>query len=851
MGKLTPAMQQYFDLTEQHKDAVLFFQLGDFYEMFGEQAVEVSRLLDITLTSRNKGKENELAMCGVPLKAAPGYIAKLTQMGRKVAICDQVSDSSEKGLVQREVVQIVTPGTTFDETILDQKKSQYLSAVVESKGEYALATADITTGSFRVTKLENKQALLEELYRLSSSEILVSGVEESLEESLSDLAYVTKFSAPAWKEAEEILTKQFKTIGLESFGLEKESLLSQAAANLLFYLQETQKSTLGHLQAIEVYETGEYMLLDESTMRNLDLFYNQHSGQLHGTVIDAIDQTKTSMGGRLLRFWLAHPLIKAEQIIERQDAVEQFVLQTNQRLEVRENLETICDLERLVGKVGTQRVNPRDLYNLKETLLKIPAIKTSLETLAKSSSLVKLLLANLHDHLDTIELIQTKLVDEPPVMMQEGGYIREGVNKELDELRAISKSGKDWISQMQLDEMEKTGIPTLKVKFNKVFGYYIEVSKSHVDKVPDNYTRKQTLVNAERYITPELKEYEEKVLGAQEKIETLEYEEFVTLREEIFAHVGKLQETAKALAAIDVLSSLAELAVLKNYAKPELQETSILEIKQGRHAVIEHIQKAPYIPNDLVLDESRFILLTGPNMSGKSSYLRQVALMVLLAQIGSYVPAESMKWSVVDRIFTRVGASDNLAAGRSTFMVEMQEAAYILNHATEHSLVILDELGRGTSTYDGLSLAWAISEYLHDIIKSKTLFATHYHELIEIIDDLKQAENFSVVVGENEDGVVFLHQIQKGGVSKSYGIEVAKLAGLPQNLILRSKDLLKRLEEHAWEQDAGLKQPSLPLMPVAKQSEHPVVQKLKEIDPNSLTPLQALQLLNEYKNEIE
>ncbi len=851
MGKLTPAMQQYFDLTEQHKDAVLFFQLGDFYEMFGDQAVEVSRLLDITLTSRNKGKENELAMCGVPLKAAPGYIAKLTQMGRKVAICDQVSDASEKGLVQREVVQIVTPGTTFDETILDKKKSQFLSAVVESKGSFGLATADITTGSFRVTKLENKQALLEELYRLASSEILVSGVEEGLEESLSDLAYVTKFSAPAWKEAEEILTKQFKTIGLESFGLQGESLLSQAAANLLFYLQETQKSTLGHLQEIEVYETGEYMLLDESTMRNLDLFYNQHSGQLHGTVIDAIDQTKTSMGGRLLRFWLAHPLIKPEQILERQSAVEQFVVKTAGRVEVRENLETICDLERLVGKVGTQRVNPRDLFNLKETVVKIPAIKQSLESLAKSSSLINLLLANLHDHLDIIDLIQTKLVDEPPVMMQEGGYIREGVNKELDELRAISKSGKDWISQMQVDEMEKTGIPTLKVKFNKVFGYYIEVSKSHVDKVPDNYTRKQTLVNAERYITPELKEYEEKVLGAQEKIETLEYQEFVTLREEVFSHVAKLQETAKALAAIDVLSSLAELAVLKNYTKPELQEESILDIKQGRHAVIEHIQKSPYIPNDVVLDESRFILLTGPNMSGKSSYLRQVALMVLLAQIGSYVPAEAMKWSVVDRIFTRVGASDNLAEGRSTFMVEMQEAAYILNHATEQSLVILDELGRGTSTYDGLSLAWAISEYLHDIIKSKTLFATHYHELIEIIDDLKHAENFSVVVGENEDGVVFLHQVQKGGISKSYAIEVAKLAGLPQNLILRSKDLLKRLEEHAWEQDAGLKQPSLPLMPVAKQAEHPIVQKLKEIDPNNLTPLQALQLLNEYKNEID
>jgi len=845
-------MQQYHDFKDQHKDAVLFFQLGDFYEMFGEDAVEVSRWLDITLTSRNKGKENELAMCGVPLKAATGYIAKLTEMGKKVVIVDQVSKPDGKGVVEREVAKIVTPGTTFDEELLTQKESNFLCAVEIGKEEYALGVVDVTTGLFQVASFTSPQQLLDEIHRINPSEILLKDTEHALMQPVKEHSFLARFGLPSWQDPKTIIQDHFKTLGLDSFGIEEKPLVQAVVANLLSYLQETQRSQLGHIRTIEEYQAGDWMLLDEATMRNLELFANQQTGDIEGSLIGVIDETVTSMGGRLLRWWLAHPLINQEKIIQRHDIVGLFVQNKDLLQTVQESLIKMCDLERLVGKVGTMRVNPRDLSNLKESLLLLPQIRQEIEKHCKDLPLLKTIHSQIDEEKDLISLIDKTLKEEPPVLMQDGGYIKDGFHAELDELRTLSTSGKDWISNLQEAEKKRTGIASLKIKFNKVFGYYIEVSKANTDLVPENYIRKQTLVNAERYITPELKEYEEKVLGAQDKIVLLEEELFQQLKVSVYEYVDSLQKTARALAKLDVLVSFAYLANKQNYHRPEVSQQSELVIKDGRHPVIEALQKEPYIPNDLEIHDAESVhLLTGPNMSGKSSFLRQNALIVLLAQIGSFVPVKEMSWSIVDRIFTRVGASDNLARGRSTFMVEMQEAGYILNNASSESLIILDELGRGTSTYDGLSLAWAITEYLHDVLKAKTLFATHYHELIEIADDLPRAQNYSVTVAEDGDSIVFLHKVKQGGIDQSYGIEVAKLAGLPNPLIMRAKDILAKLEQHAWEKDSASRQPSLPLMPVSKPTEHAVVQKLKEIDPHKVTPMQALQLLDELKNEID
>ncbi len=848
---MTPMLEQYFQIKKQHADAVLFFQMGDFYELFGDDAVEASRILDLTLTARGKGTENEIAMCGAPIRAGEQYIAKLTRAGKKVAVCDQLSAPDGKGPVRREVTRIVTPGTTFDDSILSQKEANYLCAVDQDQDKFALGLVDITTGTFQVALLEGIAQLMDEISRLRPAELLLAQ-KQSWSDQLSGYITVSEFALPAWKDKKELLTEQFHTVGLDGFGLEHEPLLISVAAHLVAYLQETQRTALGHIQSIERYQPGDYMILDESTIRNLELFSNQQTGQNEGTLISVLDQTVTPMGGRLLRWWLSHPLLDAKKIEERLVAVDQFMQQSPVRGEVREQLSGICDLERLLGKVGTLRVNPRDLFNVKEAVKKIPTIKETLKPAALKSTLLADLLQHLHTHDDLVARIEATLQDDPPVLMQDGGYIREGVHAELDELRVLSTSGKEWISNLQEKERERTGIASLKVKFNKVFGYHIEISKANLANVPQDYIRKQTLVNAERFITPELKEYEEKILGAQDKMILIEQQLFEELRSEVFAHLSALRETARSLAQLDVLASYAQLAADRNYCRPQISKEGLM-IKQGRHPVIESLQSDPYIPNDLIMGEQTcFHLLTGPNMSGKSSYLRQNALIVLLSQIGSYVPAKEMSWPVMDRIFTRVGASDNLARGRSTFMVEMQEASYILHHATEKSLVILDELGRGTSTYDGLSLAWAITEYLHDIIGAKTLFATHYHELIEVVADMKKAKNFSVAVSEQEDGIVFLHQVIEGGISRSYGIEVAKLAGLPHQLIVRSKDLLARLEQHAWDQaEKKQRQQSLPLMPIQKQADHPAVKKLKEIDPNKITPMKALELLFELKEEAE
>lgn len=835
-------LAQYFEIKDKHKDAVVFFHLGDFYEMFGDDAVETSRLLDLTLTARGKGTDHEIPMCGIPVHAAPQYLAKLTKAGKRVAICDQVTPPDGKGIVKREVTRIITPGTTFDETVLDGKQANLLCAVVKGDSGFGLAAVDVTTGQFTVTECNTVDGLADECARLQPSEIIAQSLSEAELAVCRRFAFVNMFAVPSWEKPLTVIEKQFGVSGGQGFGLSDGPML-WAAANAVVYLQETQKSTLGHIRGISRYRTDGHVLLDESTIRNLELF---------DRFVPAIDMTVTAMGGRLLRSWVARPLADAEAIESRLSAVDMLVDDSIARETVRESLKAMCDVERLVGKVGTKRENPRDLYNLRLALELLPDLKTVLHPLAKAAPLLQTLFDQLDEHQALVEDITKTVNDDPPVLMQEGGFIRAGVTADLDELRILSSSGKEWINKLQEDEREKTGISSLKVKYNSVFGYYIEVSKANLAAVPASYIRKQTLVNAERYITPELKEYEEKVLGAQEKIIRLEYELFEVLRERAFAFVATLQATARALAELDVLSALAQLAVTRRYTRPSIVQTSALSITDGRHPVIEVLLDKAYVPNSLYMDGGkRFLLLTGPNMSGKSSFLRQTALIVLMAQIGSYVPASNMEWSIVDRIFTRVGASDQMAEGRSTFMVEMQEAAYILNNATEHSLIIFDELGRGTSTYDGLSLAWAMTEHVHDVIKAKTLFATHYHELIEIVDRLPAAANYSVAVAEQDGHVIFLHTVQEGGINRSYGIDVAKLAGLPHGVLLRAKDILAKLEQHAWEQRQQTKQGTLPLMPVAKQTEHPVVAKLRGVDPNNLTPLQALQLLQQFKNEAE
>lgn len=858
MAKLTPMLAQYFEIKEKHKDTVLFFHLGDFYEMFGNDAVEVSRLLDLTLTARGKGTENEIPMCGIPVHASSQYLSKLTKHGKRVAICDQVSapdarlpDGQGKGIVKREVTRIITPGTTFDDAVLESKQANFLCAVAREGQQIGLAALDVTTGKFLASECADMDALLHEFARLRPTEILVQGLSDEEVEACKRFAFVNVFAVPSWEKPKTIIEKQFGVLGGEGLGLPEGPVMS-AVANALYYVQETQKSSLGHIQGITRQQPDGYVLLDESTIRNLELFASQHTGLEQGSFVQAIDMTVTSMGGRLLREWVSRPLAEAAAIEARLSAVDSFYNDGVLRDTVREHLSSMCDVERLVGKVGTMRVNPRDLYNLRLALELVPVLKGPLKAVRDASPRMKDLYGALDAHEDLVADIAKTVNDDPPVLMQEGGFIRQGVSKELDELRELSSTGKEWISKMQEDERKATGINSLKVKYNSVFGYYIEISKANLASVPQHYIRKQTLVNAERYITPELKEYEEKVLGAQEKIIRIEYELFEELRRRAFAHAAALQQTARTLAELDVLTSFAQLAAARRYSRPAVSSEPLLSITDGRHPVIETMIDKPYVPNSVYMDDDmRFMLLTGPNMSGKSSFLRQTALIVLMAQMGSYVPASRMEWSVVDRIFTRVGASDQMAAGRSTFMVEMQEAAYILNNATENSLIVFDELGRGTSTYDGLSLAWAMTEHVHDVIKAKTLFATHYHELIEIVERLPAAANYSVAVAEQDGRVIFLHHVQEGGINRSYGIDVAKLAGLPHGVLLRAKDILVKLEQHAWEQKQQTKQGTLPLMPVAKQTEHPVVAKLRAIDPNALTPMQALQLLQEYKNEAD
>jgi len=827
MSELTPMLKQYREIKSKHQDCILFFRLGDFYEMFGPDALEASKILNITLTARNKGTVNETPMCGIPYHAADGYIAKLTRAGKKVAICEQLTDPNLPGLVERNVIRIITPGTTLDNNILENKRNNYLVSLFNKDNKWGIAFVDLTTGEFKLSELNKLDDLINELNRILPSEIIITpdlNENLSLKTKLEQISNLNLFYPALFHPATETLLEHFKVKSLQSFGIEKYLVGLEAAGNLLNYLKDTQKTNLEHINKISLYNLSDYMILDEATIRNLELLYTYQFFEEKGSLISILDQTQTGMGGRLLRNWLLHPLINLDKVQQRLDVVEEFYSNLDLRENLKIELKNISDIERLIGRLGCKRANARDLLNLKNSLMQIPQIKEIIKTAhchpeqsegslcppspkrfltsvrndngLDTSKLLKLCHKNLDEHKEVINLIQKSISEDPPLLITEGEMIADGYNSELDELRKISRSGKDWLKDLQTREIQRSGISSLKVKFNKIFGYYIEVSNSNLGQVPTDYTRKQTLVNAERFVTPELKEYEQKVLGAEEKIIELEQRLFWEIRNEVAKHFEAIQNTAQIIAQLDVLLNFANIALLNNYTKPELNDGEAIEIKNGRHPVIEKLQTDSYVPNNGLFNHTdhQLILLTGPNMSGKSSYLRQTALIILLAQIGSYVPAQSAKIGLTDRIFTRVGASDNLIRGQSTFMVEMQEAANILNNATSKSFIVLDELGRGTSTFDGVSIAWAIVEYIYKNIKAKTLFATHYHELIDLVDKLDKAKNYSVSVKETETGVIFLRKIIPGGIDRSYGIEVAKLAGLPKPLTDRAYEILAELE---------------------------------------------------------
>jgi len=807
MVKLTPMMAQYMKIKEQYQDCILMYRLGDFYEMFFEDAVEASKILQITLTSRNKkGKGESIPMCGVPFHAVENYIAKLTRVGKKIALCDQVTKPSGKGIVERDVIRVITPGTTFDENILDQKSNNYVVCVMKYTNGYGFAYSDVTTGEFKTTILQDDNELAAELMRIRPAECITK---TELIEKLKGLGDMPVF----------LYEKNEETV--------EEMMFS--------YLKETQKTNLEHIQGVQKYERKEFMPLDESCIRNLELFFCNHDGKKNGSLIAVIDQTVSAMGGRMMRKWLMHPLLDMHKIKARLDRVEKFVKDSTLLRQMREQLDQLYDMERLLSRLSLGTGNARDLVAMKQSLLVIPTVKNLIE--------VDL---NPLNHL--VDLIEKSIIEEAPAITSGGGMIKKGFNPELDDLLAISGEGKNFIAELQQREIERTGISSLKVKFNKVFGYYLEISKSNLNSVPDDYIRKQTLVNAERFITPELKKYEEKVLTAEDRIKELEYELFYQVRMELVKEIKAIQKNADVLAKLDVISSLAFLAVENDYVKPEIENGRGLKIVNGRHPVVEKMAD-DFVPNDCLMDKtSDFVLITGPNMGGKSTFLRQVALTVLMSQIGSYVPAESAVIGVVDRIFTRVGASDNLSKGQSTFMVEMTEASYILKNATDRSLVILDELGRGTSTYDGVSIAWAVTEFLHNNVKAKTLFATHYHELVELVDKLDCGINMSVAVRENEtEGVVFLYKIVKGGVDKSYGIEVAKLAGLPNDVVSRAQNVLRELEtkhvntnQSAPDQIAMFEREHQEV----NSRERKILDQLKEINVNNMTPMEAMKELD-------
>jgi len=878
VSELSPMMQHYLKTKEEYPGCILFYRLGDFYEMFFDDAKIVSKELELTLTGRACGLEERAPMCGVPFHAADTYLNRLVQKGYKVAICEQVEDpSTAKGMVKREVVRIATPGTTIDMQALDETKNNYIMCIVYSIEKYGISIADVTTGDFFVTEVDSERKLLDELNKYLPSEIICNEAFYMSAANVSDLRErlgIAVTSLDAWyfgdDLAKETLLSHFKIHTLEGLGLQDYDCGVVASGALLKYLYETQKNTLSNILEIHPYSIGKYMIIDSSSRRNLELVETLREKQKRGSLLWVLDKTKTAMGARLLRSYVEQPLIDKNEILKRQEFISVLNKQEITREEIREYLNPVYDLERLITRITYQTANPRDLIAFRNSLEMLPAISMLLGEL--SCSLVNEIRDEFDDLRDLYVLLCDSIQEEPPISSRDGDIIREGFHEEVDRLRAAKTEGKSWLAQLEAKEKEKTGIKNLRIKYNKVFGYYLEVTNSFKDMVPDYFIRKQTLTNAERYITPELKELEDTILGSEERLTTLEYELFKSVRDHIAENVARIQKTAKAIAQIDVFASLALVASRNNYCKPKINESGILEIKNGRHPVVEQmITNDMFIDNDTYLDNhnNRIAIITGPNMAGKSTYMRQTALIVLMAQIGSFVPASSANIGIVDRIFTRVGASDDLASGQSTFMVEMNEVANILRNATSNSLLILDEIGRGTSTFDGLSIAWAVVEHISNtkLIGAKTLFATHYHELTELEGKLNGVNNYCIAVKEKGDEIVFLRKIVKGGADKSYGIQVAKLAGLPDTVIERAKEIVNELianditdvvrnisvdntskkNKKVHLDEVDLSQMSL----FDTISDDDIIDELRTVDIGNLTPLDALNKLYELQNKVK
>ena len=869
MAKITPMMQQYLEIKEEYKHCLLFFRLGDFYEMFFEDAVIASKELEITLTGKDWGQEERAPMCGVPFHSADGYIARLIEKGYKVAICEQVEDPKlAKGLVKREVVRVITPGTVVDHAVLDETKNNYLLSVFGSSSGYGIALCDVTTGEFQTTEFSGVQAaekILDEIARFSPVELICNGefsenlLAKEIDRRFRLFANEIDSRMYEYQTAKDALQKHFRVQTLEGFGLQKKPLAVSAAGALMWYLNETQKNDLNHISTLKYYTTGDFMLLDVSSRRNLELTETMREKSKKGSLLSVLDKTQTAMGARLLRKWVEQPLLSVEEIRKRLDGVEELFQDLFLREEIKEILHSMYDFERIMSRVVYQNANARDLAALKNSIENLPLLKEILSR-CKSPYLMEL-----QEKLDPLEniytLISQAIVEDPPFSVREGGMICTGFQEELDTYRKAKENGTAWIREMEEEEREKTGIKTLKVRYNKVFGYYIEVTRSNLELVPENYIRKQTLANAERFITPELKELEELILGAEDKITTLEYDLFCEIRNAVAAEVERIQYCAYLVSVIDCLQSLAEVAQSMGYTKPRVDDGDIIHIQGGRHPVVEKTMGGQFIPNDTYLDQedTRLAIITGPNMAGKSTYMRQTALIVLMAQIGSFVPAEEAHIGIVDRIFTRVGASDDLSAGQSTFMVEMTEVANILNNATEKSLLILDEIGRGTSTFDGLSIAWAVLEYIADPkqIGAKTLFATHYHELSELEGKLSGVKNYCIAVQEQGEDIIFLRKIQRGGADHSYGVQVARLAGLPNKVIRRSGQILKQLnaaditkkaKKIAVESKEQMEE-AAQQMDMFHIAENQLADELSKLDVMAMTPIEALQKLFELQKK--
>ncbi len=850
MAEVTPMMKQYLEIKEQYKDTVLFFRLGDFYEMFFDDAILASKELELTLTGKDCGLEKRAPMCGVPFHAAQSYISRLVAKGYKVAVCEQTEDPAlAKGIVKREVIRIVTPGTNLDEGIVNSQSTNYIAALVREKGKNAVVFADVSSGEFLGTVIENDESgdlIINELARFSPVEIALGGSgrdDKSLKEYLASKTDALCFTFNAddiSKEAENITHKQLKNASEIEDGD-----LKCAAAAVIAYIQETQKGSVPHMREIMIYSASGTVEIDVSTRRNLELTETMRDKQKRGSLYGVLDKTKTSMGSRMLKSWILGPLVNAVSITNRLDAVEEMVKNRNLAEDIAEAISTVGDIERLMARVSMRLANARDLAGIRNSLAEMGTIKNL--ALEFNGVYLSYRAAKIDPLKDIYEMLERAIADEPPISLREGGLIKPGYSEEIDRLKKSAREGKDFIASLESRERERTGIKNLKVGFNKVFGYYIDVSKGNLSKVPEDYIRKQTLVNNERFITAELKEAESAVLGAQERLVTMEYDTFVEVRDKVAESIGRIMSTARAVAEIDAIYSLAEAAVKNRYVKPIVGMGTEIEIRDGRHPVVEKLAKSVFVPNDTHLDngDNLAMLITGPNMAGKSTYMRQSALIVLMAQMGSFVPASYCEIGVIDKIFTRIGASDDLTRGTSTFMLEMSEVSYILKNATKKSFVIFDEVGRGTSTFDGLSIAWAVMEYAVKKIGVKTMFATHYHELAELENLLPGVKNYNTACKKRGDDITFLRKIVRGQSDDSFGIEVAKLAGVPDYVVKRAKEILKEVESGSGTVKTEAPKKDTMQLGFEALCSNPVIDELKAIDPTTLTPIEAMNKLYE------